>query len=343
MAPPSRLEGFREGRGWGRIPPVLLHGGGRNLNSMKKMASKRKIKTYYKYTKFHHEPGQTDYLRDFHLRISLPKTLNDPFEGSINNDLERKLLERIRPEFHGLHALMPYMPMNKIMELMENNYRVSKDIIGTISLSESPSNLLMWAHYANEHNGICIGFKNDFLEKNIAIKDSATALKPIRVHYSTTRPNEILYTDDPMYDLNTQMIDHITNKSIEWEHEQEHRCIISPKQAERIKILWPSENDNQIYSLIKENNMNKIGENLYEGEGIESISANFSESKNLAFLKRISPSSISSIYFGCRFPKEQKDIIIKEINENKDQLNHISIYECTASKYEFKLDIEKIR
>ena len=83
------------------------------------------------------------------------------------------------------------------------------DSIGYYCLTSKPDNLLMWAHYADSHRGVCLKF--DILE------DLETFLVPIPVEYSSE------YVD---YDaMNSNFADLIRRKSKEWEYEQEYRII----------------------------------------------------------------------------------------------------------------------
>lgn len=97
---------------------------------------------------------------------------------------------------------------------------------GIISLSESPDNLLMWSHYADEHRGIVVEFEVDeydpfdLFETNTPPKYSDAKFG--RVSYRKSRKYP--------YDINEESINSIRDyyylsKSDEWIYEKEHRFI----------------------------------------------------------------------------------------------------------------------
>ena len=51
---------------------------------------------------------------------------------------------------------------------MFDNMHINNDYFKVFSLTQSRDHSLMWAHYAGEHEGICIGYDFDYLPANIA-------------------------------------------------------------------------------------------------------------------------------------------------------------------------------
>lgn len=95
---------------------------------------------------------------------------------------------------------------------------LSKDF-GVICFSKTWKSNLMWAHYADKHRGLCLGFD---------IKDSGQLTK---IDYLKRRKEfPKAYKDD----LSSVAEDLITTclkvKSIEWKYEQEHRLRVSLKE-----------------------------------------------------------------------------------------------------------------
>ena len=87
------------------------------------------------------------------------------------------------------------------------------------SLSKTHKNGLMWSVYADEHKGCCI-----------KLSVTSTTWKLLTVSYETC-PAVIDSTKNSVEDI-------LSRKSIQWQHEQEVRCIkVNPKNAFlRIKI-----------------------------------------------------------------------------------------------------------
>ena len=48
----------------------------------------------------------------------------------------------------------------------EEALKHSLQTVGICSFSKARKNQLMWSHYADEHKGICIGFKEEYLRES---------------------------------------------------------------------------------------------------------------------------------------------------------------------------------
>ncbi len=126
---------------------------------------------------------------------------------------------------------------NKLKKDIENKkielYKILKDTLSdTLRItcfSEEYDNILMWSHYANKHDGICIAY--DF-KKSIELQ---TLALPIR--YDNKRPiiseNEVEYNNqEPIINrtsLTKLLIDSLLVKSDSWKYENEWRVIL-PKE-----------------------------------------------------------------------------------------------------------------
>ncbi len=89
--------------------------------------------TLYKYKAF--SINTIASLTNDYLFFSDSKKFNDPFD--VNTSL--------------------------IPKLFDDNLKVDNTLFKSFSLAKNNDNPLMWAHYADEHNGICIGYKFDYL------------------------------------------------------------------------------------------------------------------------------------------------------------------------------------
>lgn len=90
-----------------------------------------------------------------------------------------------------------------------NEYITNKT--GVVSLSTISDDILMWAHYAAAHSGICIGFNGL----------STTFAPAQKVLYSKHRVPINPYLDDNDVSLEKSLL----TKSDHWEYEQEYRLI----------------------------------------------------------------------------------------------------------------------
>ncbi|MFC6807110.1 DUF2971 domain-containing protein [Methylophaga thalassica] len=181
------------------------------------------LKTLYKYSLPHPQ-----IFNNLLIRATQRYSLNDPFE--------------LRPSSENILDKLSNVSVKTV-----NEYKASYDDYGVISFTETYNNLLMWAHYANDHKGIVIEFdlsklhfnsyqsyplfevdKNDeiFAAKNPIIKTlNEGSLQKVR--YSNRRPSE--YGCD-------SILEHFLVKSDDWSYEKEHRAIIPLLTAESIII-----------------------------------------------------------------------------------------------------------
>lgn len=83
--------------------------------------------------------------------------------------------------------------------------------VGTFCVSEKRDDLLMWAHYADSHRGVCLEFAGD----------SQLMLQALRVEYSTTRKAINNYTDNQEEMVTKALL----TKSDHWAYEAEWRLL----------------------------------------------------------------------------------------------------------------------
>ncbi|WP_421273294.1 DUF2971 domain-containing protein [Aeromonas veronii] len=343
MAPPSRLEGFREGRGWGRIPPVLLYGGANYAES--------NMKKLYKYY-----PSSFDlakYLKDPTIKISQLQHLNDPFEGMLTGEALGILIKKIQP------ILLPEAT-KKISDILYTKKHIKRQIssLGITSLSETSRNLLMWSHYASEHKGFCIGYKIPLIKpyKNKMINPPVLR----KVNYDS-----LLFDHEHIEFLNTinddldlaigKTVDRIlTTKSESWSYEKEHRYITNIEQCDVIRFFKDKKmNPKYILEAVSKAIRDDSHDVIEDSDKIEltskrttsqlihaisdpqSIEMRMKESRNTLFLKRIPVKNIDSIYFGVNFSKYIIEEIIDFKNSNKE-LSTINLYhyELSNERYE---------
>ena len=91
--------------------------------------------------------------------------------------------------------------------------------VGILSLSETPDNRLMWAHYAKEHTGFVLmldGCHDFFKGDNLSSKIAKGFAKPERVEYRLERPRTSI--EDPPREI-------LLIKDSDWQYEKEWRYL----------------------------------------------------------------------------------------------------------------------
>ena len=95
----------------------------------------------YKYQSF--SINTLSSLSNNYLYFATPNQLNDPFD-------------------------IASVSLEKLLE----NLEINKMDFRTCSLSKNNDNKLMWSHYAQEHTGICIGYKISYLPNCVGKDES---------------------------------------------------------------------------------------------------------------------------------------------------------------------------
>jgi hypothetical protein len=210
----------------------------------------------YKYRSLDEKSKQNtlDIIKYQKLFFSSPSEFNDPFECRPHFSFEASeseveeycdyLCSRMIPNLSEIQrkekvailvrnckdnplAAAKYMAMAMQKEM---------ETCGVLCLAERPSNLLMWAHYADNHRGICLGFN--------ASDTNPFFGRALKVTYSQTYPTVNLFRDsrDSYHETIT------LTKSDHWEYEQEWR-IIKHEQGRDSQLFSPSDLKEVIFGL----------------------------------------------------------------------------------------------
>lgn len=158
------------------------------------------------------------------LWLSSPADFNDPFDMQFNVEPDadraavRRELERMGRAVRREHGMTKAEAKRKVAQAMLNldkafnHERQSRDRAshGVTCLTPHPKNLLMWAHYARSHRGICLQFRTSF--------DPGIFATAIPVEYSDEYP-VVHWPSFPLSELRAVML----RKGSNWEYENEYR------------------------------------------------------------------------------------------------------------------------
>jgi len=188
-----------------------------------------------------------DVIEKLSIRFSPFKSLNDPFESfpliqvpeNTDGTFDRMLADNLKGMDDIWENALEEERTPKNKSLFENSKidlaselreKSSPHSLGlglveylkhlcVLSLSRTNSNILMWSHYASNHEGYIIGFNDShaFLNRKNPRNE---IVKPKPVIYSTKRPirneNESMCLDQLF-----------CKKSIEWAYEEEERIFLN--------------------------------------------------------------------------------------------------------------------
>lgn len=188
--------------------------------------------TLYKYRVWSEKFHKT-LLTKGEIFLASPAQFNDPFDSSLpfryiekeltEDNIFKKLMEVGRkawPELteEELHRRSYERQKSGVFEngdyWKEFHDDFKKNIhttFGVISLTSKNDNLLMWAHYANSHKGMCVGLDRDILYETIS-----GTIGP--VNYAGHFPEMSLFDN-----TTANIIKMLNTKSEHWIYEDEYR------------------------------------------------------------------------------------------------------------------------
>jgi len=271
------------------------------------------------------------YFDEPNLKISPPETLNDPFESTIPYNL-KILTPKDTKDIHELGLTKNGKPRDSgiLVELINDiEYHDMLKSIGVISLSETPRNLLMWAHYANNHRGFCIGYDSNLLNEESSLDERLPiSTRPVKIMYDNCRfdfANTSFDMNSAYHEKLKSILYHVlTTKSDEWIYEKECRMILPLNNCD--KLIYSGSDETikcEIDSLQPKNSKRPY--------------ALISDDKDFIFAKIIDKKSIKSIYLGCRMDEATENLLLKKICSD-ESYHHVKIYKYTTSPNKFGLE-----
>lgn len=163
---------------------------------------------------------------------SAPIAFNDVFDSDIAID-EKGIFNSalsMCPDKRGVRAGSPKWKelqsiIHQEVKTFHSTWETLRTQTGIACLSESERSLLMWAHYANNHHGICVEYNLLQINKELLFtavpviySDNRVCLRSINVNSVETDSLRI-FTES------------ITSKSTEWHYEKEWRIIRDNKSC----------------------------------------------------------------------------------------------------------------
>ncbi len=255
-------------------------------------------------------PERIDVVESARICFSSAKNLNDPFELKApmqlyrsDEEMKATLLKSlpgiISAEYDNLpdwqkinlpkdQAMVMMLEiaagqMDKMVRDLKDNlpalevqiYERMSASIGVLCLTETPNNLLMWAHYAGSHSGFVVEFdhQHEFFNQRRTEVDELRHLR--KVLYAQERP--ILFFE------NSDGTELLLTKSHHWAYEQEWRMFMALEDASSIKS-------------------NSIGDFHLFDFPIESVvSVTFGCRMNVGDKIRIRKAIEGHLHYNCRF------------------------------------------
>lgn len=164
-----------------------------------------------------------------------PNSMNDQLEGLIKvQNTNFKPSQKAIDNFITTNSLENYYwdPRWQIKEqgflnfYMSFWFRYELNRYGISCFSLNPKEPLMWAHYANKHNGLCLVYDKEELLNSL--KDFDSSFDSAKVNYRS-RPTLTLYERNSHIEF-TSNTPVIASKNPNWKYEKEFRIFFKPQQ-----------------------------------------------------------------------------------------------------------------
>ncbi len=171
-----------------------------------------------------------DHMRDILVRskfwLSSPLDFNDPFdmsakvvaEGTVSEKKARfkKLLKGKSLRWKDRERELPRLvvkPNAEIQALVQESFRRSIESTRVYSFGGDPRSILMWSHYASNHEGVCLQFE--------VAEDIRTLARAVDVEYNDDYPILNWIKDDKKIFQYVML-----RKHVGWSYEREWRIVI---------------------------------------------------------------------------------------------------------------------
>ena len=171
-----------------------------------------------------------DELENGYIYFNKPKEFNDPYDCSFGllraKICKENQIKYLQTKNQGgnrseRRALAKKIVREKGNEIFENADKETLENMGVASFTIDCFNLMMWSHYSNFHQGICLGF-NKQIDKGYFASFHMNYLK------FPEKYNPYEYDSTDMDDYKRAMKHLVKTKTLYWENEKELR-IIRPK------------------------------------------------------------------------------------------------------------------
>jgi hypothetical protein len=269
-------------------------------------------------------PLRPEFFDNFLLRATGRFSLNDPFEVLPSVEYFADFAKKDIGESRAKQAIEAYISGNPAQLYKHYSGMLTKH--GVISFTEIPDNLLMWAHYADEHRGIVIEIDREHAFFNDEYSFSGNL-------------HRVLYRKSRLSKFTTYFAPYLY-KSDEWQYEKEHRFIVS--LAESTKKMIKKEHKEK-FPVFEGYLVTKFSDDLYEISGGD-FPGSLATASNSTVMHMFSipPDSIKSIILGALVSEDDEKEIVNAIQTNKD-LDKLKIYKSQLHTHRFELDIVELK
>ncbi|MCA2015891.1 DUF2971 domain-containing protein [Vibrio tritonius] len=278
--------------------------------------------TIYKYM-----PLRPEFFQNKLVRASSNESLNDPFENRLSQQYLIDMILR-------LHLCRPVSKKDAVDFLKYNKGAVDNAVYclfspyGVSSFTETRDNLLMWAHYAEQHKGMVVGFdsNHEFFTSKYINEDNSHEGKLCRVLY---RKERLCKVDDYLMDV-------FIHKSEEWSYEKEHRMVLALEKADK-KLIRKDDALIKEY-LYDEQRFFKDNGDYWDISDVVGFSthAGLLSKSSVLCMYEIPEEAIKSVTFGCNSDRSKIEQSIKFLS----RYSNVQIQKAKLDALDYRLRFE---
>lgn len=188
------------------------------------------IKSLYRYTP-HTGCYKDEIISKKQLWFSCPLDFNDPLDSNLDYRQDYSS-EEIRDFWENYCAkyercdlgeyLSLYGTSEAFVEQQNRIFEKQRKTTGVACFSATPTNILMWSHYANNHQGIVCEFTPDLFKDSLSEHFTG---KPLGVDYLIGNSYKLLSYAKFGKEKEQQFVFELLGKATDWAYEQEYRFI----------------------------------------------------------------------------------------------------------------------
>ena len=237
----------------------------------------------FKYIDFE---GGLSLIKNSTFKFSNPASFNDPF------DLYEELIDFTRQDEELVNTNLSRLekrrikniPLKEKVRSVKSMWRKQKENFAVSCFSKIFDNILMWSHYADKHEGLCIGFMVD-----IGKLIDNTNILTYSVDYKSKFTPLPFYDNDINKRLET-LKQYFSVKAEFWSYEKEIRLVdsnyYSKYQSDFFSFSQYAEIQ-EIYFGLKMNSKNKkLVKNLFSRSKTKPVFYDFKQEKRTFMIKR---------------------------------------------------------
>lgn len=265
-------------------------------------------KLFYKYQRIENDDGNhtIENLSNNQFYFNEPTKFNDPFDCKVNyfyqgkegdwikflkkegndptqikKDIKSKIDDGILENEGDLIIFHP-TPAKKNNFLHGDIHK--KNLPKVCCFTETDDNILMWSHYADNHQGICLRFRSDkALDGYFLILNSTSEpcqIPFIKIEYKENLPPIVNMFDE---DRDETLVKFLLTKYSDWKYEKEYRMLLYENELEGGTIRYEKEDLEGItFGLkMKPENVKLIYNSIDKNYLKAGIDVNFYEAKEI--------------------------------------------------------------